>query len=92
MSWDFDVLGKVIMKRGVFTVVVTSAYDRRAVDLCLTLISSKPVVTNPPELSFARAETGRCHMTAFIGFRDSGTAFIGFWGLGQKVKYGKFLV
>jgi hypothetical protein len=35
---DFDVLDKVMKKKGVFTVVVLSAGDQRVVDLCLTLI------------------------------------------------------
>jgi hypothetical protein len=32
ISWDYDVLGKVIRKRGVLTMVVPSAGDRRVAD------------------------------------------------------------
>jgi hypothetical protein len=38
ISWDFDVLGKVVMKKRMFSVVVPSAGDRRVVDICLTQI------------------------------------------------------
>jgi hypothetical protein len=55
-----------------FTVVVLSAGDRRVVNICLTLITSKPKFTHPAEVSSAGAETGRCHITAFIGFWDLG--------------------
>jgi hypothetical protein len=37
ISWDSDVRGKVIRKRGMFTVVVPSAGDRRVADICFTL-------------------------------------------------------
>jgi hypothetical protein len=43
ISWDFDVLGKVIRKRGMFTLVVRSAGDRWLIDICLTQITSKPI-------------------------------------------------
>jgi hypothetical protein len=65
---DFDALGKVIRNRGIFTVVVPSAGGRRVVDICLTLIISKPRFTNPSPMSSAGAETGRCCITAFTGF------------------------
>jgi hypothetical protein len=42
ISWDFGVPGKVIRKRVMFIVVVPSAGDRQRVDICLTLITSKP--------------------------------------------------
>jgi hypothetical protein len=65
--WDFDILGKVIMKRGMFTVVVPSAGVRWVVDICLTLLTSRPRLTNPFEMSSAGDGTRRCHITAFIG-------------------------
>jgi hypothetical protein len=72
ISWDFDVLGKVIRKRGMFTVVVPSAGDQWVVHICSMLITSKPRFTNPCEMSSAGVETGRCHITAFVGFWDLG--------------------
>jgi hypothetical protein len=69
-SWDFDGLGKVLRKKGTFAVVVVSANDQRVVDICLTLITSKPRFINPSEMSSAGAETGSCCITAFIGFWD----------------------
>jgi hypothetical protein len=72
ISWDFDVLGKVKRKREVFTVVVPSAGDRRVVDICLTLLTSKEKFTNPSEMSSAEAETGRCRVTVLIAFWDLG--------------------
>jgi hypothetical protein len=72
ISWDSDVLGKVIRKRGMFTIVVPSVDDQRVVDICLMLITSKPRFTNPPEISSTGIETGRCHITDFIGFWDLG--------------------
>jgi hypothetical protein len=50
ISWDFDVLCKVIRKRGMYTVAVPSAGDRRLVDFCLTLITSKARFTNQSEM------------------------------------------
>jgi hypothetical protein len=47
ISCEFVVIGKVIRKRGRFTVVVPSEGDRRVVNLSLTLITSKLVFTNP---------------------------------------------
>jgi hypothetical protein len=82
ISRDFDVLGKVIRKRGMFIDVVPSAGDRRQVDICLMLITSKRRFTNPSEMSSAGAETGRYHISAFIGF----------WDLGYKVKYRRSLL
>jgi hypothetical protein len=35
-------LGKVVRKRGMFTVVVSSARDQQMVDICLILITLKP--------------------------------------------------
>jgi hypothetical protein len=37
ISWDSDVLGKVISKSGVFTAVVPSESDGQVADICLTL-------------------------------------------------------
>jgi hypothetical protein len=68
ISWDFDILGKVIRKRGMFIVVVLSAGDQWVVDICLRLITSKPAFINPYEMSSAGVENGRCPITAFIGF------------------------
>jgi hypothetical protein len=76
------VLGKVIRKRGIFTVAVPSAGDRRMVDICLMLITSKPRFTNPFQMSSAGAETGRFRIIAFMGF----------WDLELKVKYGRLLL
>jgi hypothetical protein len=67
-----DVLGKVMRKRGRFTVDVLSAIVRRVADICLKLIMSKPRSTNPSEMSSAGVVNGRCCATAFICF----------WGLG----------
>jgi hypothetical protein len=72
ISWDSDVLGKVIRKRGMFTVVVPSAGDRRVVDICLTQIIYKPRFTNPSEMSSAGVDPGGCHITDFTGFWDLG--------------------
>jgi hypothetical protein len=72
ITWNIDVLGKVIRKRRKFTVVGPSAGDRRVVDICLTLITSKTSLTNPSEMSTAGAENGGCHITPFIGFWDFG--------------------
>jgi hypothetical protein len=47
MSWDFEILGKVMRKRGMFTVVVPSTGDLRVVDICFMLITSKPKFNNP---------------------------------------------
>jgi hypothetical protein len=82
ISWDFGILGKIIRKRGMFIVVVPSSGDRRAVEICLTLITSKPRFTNLSEMSSAGTETGRCRIAAFIGF----------WDLGLKVKCGRLLL
>jgi hypothetical protein len=57
---------KSMRKRGMLTVVVPTAGDRRVVDICLTVITSKPRFTNASEMCSAGAETGRCRTTAFI--------------------------
>jgi hypothetical protein len=72
ISRNFDVVGKVIRKMGMFTLLVPSAGDRRLAVICLTLIISKPRFTDPPEVSYAGAETGRCGIAAFIGYWDLG--------------------
>jgi hypothetical protein len=41
ISWDFDVLGKVIRKRGMFTVIVPYEGDGWVLDICSTVITSK---------------------------------------------------
>jgi hypothetical protein len=52
-SWDFAVLGKVIRNKGRLTVDVPSGGVRRVVVICLTLMTSKPRITNPSEISSA---------------------------------------
>jgi hypothetical protein len=66
ISWDFDALctSEVSWKRRMLTVVVPSTGDRQVVDIGLTLIASQPRFTNPPEMSSAGFETGRCRITA----------------------------
>jgi hypothetical protein len=70
ISWDFDVPGKVIRKRGIFTAVVPSEGDRWVVDICSTVRAAKPRFTNPNEMSSAGVMNGRCRITVFIGFWD----------------------
>jgi hypothetical protein len=70
ISWNFDVLGKVMRKRGRFTVDDPSAGDLRVADSCVALMTSKPRPTNPSEMSSAGLVNGRCRITAFIGFRS----------------------
>jgi hypothetical protein len=82
ISWDSGVLGEVIRKRGRFTVDVPSGDDQQVADICLALITSKPRFTNPSEMSSAGVLSGRWHITAFIGF----------WDLWKKVKYGRLWV
>jgi hypothetical protein len=65
-SWNFNVLRKVIRKRRMFTVVVPSARDQQVVDICLTLITSKPKFTNPSEMSSVGVENRRCRIIAFM--------------------------
>jgi hypothetical protein len=72
ISWDFDVLGEVVRKRGIFTVVVPPAGDRRVIDIYLMLITSKARFIKPSEISSAVAEIGRCRITAVISCWDSG--------------------
>jgi hypothetical protein len=72
ICWNFDVLGKVMRKRGRFTVVVPSAEEPRLADICLTLITSKPRPTNPSEMFSAGAVNGSCRITALVGFWDLG--------------------
>jgi hypothetical protein len=45
-SWDFAFLGRVTRKRGK-VMDVESSGDRRSVDICLALITSKQKSTNP---------------------------------------------
>jgi hypothetical protein len=60
ISWDFDVLGKVIKKRRMFTSSVSPTGGLQVVHICLTLIISKPRFANPSEMSSAGDDTGRC--------------------------------
>jgi hypothetical protein len=53
ISGDIDILGRVMRKRGRFTVGVLFAGDRRVADICLTLITSNPRSIVPFEMSFA---------------------------------------
>jgi hypothetical protein len=69
---DLDVPGKVMRKRGRFGVDVPPSGDRRVADICLTLITSKPVSINPSEISSAGVVNGKCRITAFIDFRNLG--------------------
>jgi hypothetical protein len=72
ISWDFDILGKVRRKRGKFTVDDPSADDRRTDDICLTLITPKPMPTNQSQMSPAGVVNRRCRITVFIGFWNLG--------------------
>jgi hypothetical protein len=77
-----DFLCKVIKTKGMFTVVLLSAGDRRVADISLTPITSKARFSNPSEMSSVGVESGRCAIAAFKGF----------WDLGYKEKYGKLLL
>jgi hypothetical protein len=68
ISWDFGFLGKNIRKRGMFTVVVSSAGDRRVIHICLALITAELKFTNPSEMCSVEDETGRRLIAVFISF------------------------
>jgi hypothetical protein len=68
ISWGSDTLGKVMRKRGRFTVDVPSAGDRGVADICLMLMTSTLRFTSQSEMSSAGVENGRCHISALIGF------------------------
>jgi hypothetical protein len=54
-SWDFAFLGKVIKKRGRFTVVYPSDGDRRVAVVCLTLITpNQPEAHQPVRYVFCK--------------------------------------
>jgi hypothetical protein len=72
ITWDFAVLGKVMRNRGRFLDRVPSDGDRRVVDICLTLMMSKPRSISPSEMSCAGVFRGRWRITALTGFRDLG--------------------
>jgi hypothetical protein len=74
ISWDFDVLGKVIRKRGRFTVYVPPASDLRVAEICLTLITPKPRSTNLSEMSSGGVVNGKCR---------GGYRLLGFWIEGE---------
>jgi hypothetical protein len=59
ISWNFAVLGKFIRKRGRSMVFNPSGGDRRVVIVCLTLITSKPRLTSPSDMSSAEVLCGR---------------------------------
>jgi hypothetical protein len=60
ISWDLAVLDKVMRNRGMFMVVVTSLGDWRVAVICLTLITSKPRLTNPSDMSSSGVLRGKC--------------------------------
>jgi hypothetical protein len=70
ISRDFAVLGKVMRNRGRFMFRIPSDGYRRVVDVCLTLMMSKPKSISPSEMSCAGAFIGKWHITAMRGFRD----------------------
>jgi hypothetical protein len=72
ISWDFSVRGKVIRNRGRFMDKAASDVDRRLVDICLTLIMSKPRSIRQSQMSWAGVFDGRWRITAFMGFSDFG--------------------
>jgi hypothetical protein len=65
ISWDFPALGKVIRKRGRFMIFDTSVGDRRVAVICFTLITSKPMLTSPSDMSSVGVLCGRRRVTAF---------------------------
>jgi hypothetical protein len=72
ISWDFDILGKVMRYRGIFLDRVLSDGDQWVVDIWLTLMMSKPRSISPSEMSCAGVFRGNWHITALMGFRDLG--------------------
>jgi hypothetical protein len=66
------VLGRVIRNKRRLLVLAPSMCDRHVVVICLTLITSKPRLTNLSEISSARVLRGRWQITAFTGFSDFG--------------------
>jgi hypothetical protein len=71
ISWDFWVLGMVTRNK---TKIMgfESSVDRRAEDISLTLMTSKPRSTSPSDISFAEVLPGRWRNTEFTGFSDIG--------------------
>jgi hypothetical protein len=53
-------------------VVDPSEGDRRVAVICLTLITSKPRLTNPSDISSEGVLCGRWRITDFIVFSDLG--------------------
>jgi hypothetical protein len=72
ISWDFAALDKVMRHTGRSFNTVPSDGDRRVVDICLTLMMSKPMSISPSEMSCAGAFKDRWRITALMGFRDLG--------------------
>jgi hypothetical protein len=70
-SRDFVVLGRVTRNKGKVIGVEPSG-DRRAVDICFTLMTSKPRSTSPSAMSFAGVLVGRWQIAALIGFSALG--------------------
>jgi hypothetical protein len=70
ISWDFAFLGQVMRNRGRLLFWVPSDSDRRVVDICLTLIISKPRSISPSDMSCAWVTIGRLRITDLISFRD----------------------
>jgi hypothetical protein len=71
-SSDFAALGNVMRNRGMFTAVDPSEGDRRVAVICLTLLTSKPRLTSPSDMSSAGVLGGKWRITAFMDFRDLG--------------------
>jgi hypothetical protein len=66
---DFVVLDRVTKNRGRVMDVIPSR-DRRAVDICLTLMTSKPRSTSPSAMSLAGVFIGTCRITAMMRLSD----------------------
>jgi hypothetical protein len=69
-TWDFVVLRRVTRNKG--NVMGVPSGDRRAVDICLKLITSNSRPTSPSVMSSAGVFFGRLRVTALIGVSDLG--------------------
>jgi ribosomal protein L36 len=58
ISWDLEVLGRVIRNKGRLMVLGPSEFDRRVMVICLTLITSKPRLSRLSEMSSAGEGAG----------------------------------
>jgi hypothetical protein len=70
--WEFDILVKIMKKKGRSTVNILPSGDRWVADISLTLITSKPRSTNPSQMSSAGEVTGGGRITVFTSFWDLG--------------------